>query len=70
MGRVISSEDKSVKEGDVLHGWLRHEEYSVYKGPLTSVIPFRKIENINLPWSLYVGVLGMPGMISSLFCFA
>ncbi|VDB99985.1 unnamed protein product [Peniophora sp. CBMAI 1063] len=61
LGKVIRSEDPSVKPGDVLYGWLHHEEYSVYTGPLTAVIPFRKIENISVPWSVYTGVLGMPG---------
>ncbi|KZV65435.1 NAD-P-binding protein [Peniophora sp. CONT] len=61
VGKVIRSEDDSYKPGDFLHGWLYHEEYSVYHGPLTAVIPFRKIEGIGLPWSVYVSVLGMPG---------
>ena len=61
MGKVVRSEDESLKPGDVLHGWVFHEEYSVYKGPLTPFVPFRKLENIGLPWSVYTGVLGMPG---------
>ena len=51
-----------------MHGWLYHEEYSVYHGPLLPVIPFRKIENIGLPWSLYTGVLGMPGASTMARC--
>ncbi|KZV65434.1 NAD(P)-binding protein [Peniophora sp. CONT] len=61
VGRIVRSEDEAYKSGDVLHGWLYHEEYSVYHGPLTAVIPFCKIEDIGLPWSVYVSVLGMPG---------
>ncbi|KZV70101.1 NAD-P-binding protein [Peniophora sp. CONT] len=61
VGKVVRSESDSYQPGDVLHGWLSHEEYSVYHGPLAAFIPFRKIEHIGLPWSVYLGVLGMPG---------
>ncbi|VDB99986.1 unnamed protein product [Peniophora sp. CBMAI 1063] len=66
LGKVIRSEDANYSPGDVVHGWLFHEEYSVYTGPLLPVIPFRKIEDIGLPWTLYVGVLGMPGQTAYL----
>lgn len=61
LGKIVRSEDESYKPGDVVHGWVHHEEYSVFNGPLVPFVPFRKIENIGLPWSVYTGVLGMPG---------
>ncbi|VDB99984.1 unnamed protein product [Peniophora sp. CBMAI 1063] len=61
LGKVIRSEDEAYKPGDVVHGMVFHEEYSVYNGPLTPFVPFHKLENIGLPWSVYTGVLGMPG---------
>ena len=38
------------------------EEYTVYQDEGQ----FRLLQNAGLPWSLYVGVLGMPGMSTRL----
>ncbi|PPQ97816.1 hypothetical protein CVT26_012916, partial [Gymnopilus dilepis] len=58
IGKVIRSENPQVKVGDHVYGYLEFQNYSVRKD-LTGL---RIIENKEkLPWSLYVGVLGMPG---------
>ncbi|KAI0045917.1 alcohol dehydrogenase [Auriscalpium vulgare] len=58
IGRVLRSEDSALKPGDHIYGLIPHEEYFVRQDPKQYV----SLENeYNLPWSLYVGVLGMPG---------
>jgi hypothetical protein len=62
ISEVIRSNDPSVKPGDRVYGGVPFQQYSVIN--LNSPPPFnyRVIKNEeNLPWSLYVGVLGMPG---------
>ncbi|KAF8625916.1 hypothetical protein AX17_006642 [Amanita inopinata Kibby_2008] len=59
VGRVLRSEHSSVKAGDHVYGILTHEEYSLHK----ELGELRIIDNkFNLPWSVYVGAAGMPGM--------
>ncbi|KAF5315367.1 hypothetical protein D9619_007112 [Psilocybe cf. subviscida] len=58
VGVVLRSEHPDVKKGDHVFGYLSHVHYQVLKD-LSTV---RLIQNpYNLPWSNYVGVLGMPG---------
>ncbi|KAI0315715.1 alcohol dehydrogenase [Amylostereum chailletii] len=59
VGVVIRSETPDIKPGDHLYGpGFPHQEYFVAKDPKA----YQKITNeIGVPWSLYVGVLGMPG---------
>ncbi|KAJ3503200.1 hypothetical protein NLJ89_g8539 [Agrocybe chaxingu] len=59
VGVVLRSEYPGIKPGDHIYGGLEHKEYAIRKDlNLLSVI-----ENPhNIPWSAFVGVLGMPGM--------
>ncbi|KAJ3504567.1 hypothetical protein NLJ89_g7871 [Agrocybe chaxingu] len=59
VGVVLRSEYPGIKSGDHIYGGLEHKEYAIRKDlNLLSVI-----ENpYNIPWSAFVGVLGMPGM--------
>ncbi|KAF9464072.1 hypothetical protein BDZ94DRAFT_1257474 [Collybia nuda] len=59
VGVVVRSEHEGVKVGDHIYGGLTHEEYSVRKG-LEGLRIIKKEQN--LPWSVYVGAAGMPGM--------
>ncbi|KAI0036368.1 NAD-P-binding protein [Vararia minispora EC-137] len=55
---VLRSENSAIQTGDHLYcRTLRYEEYSVYK----DASAFRALQNVGVPWTLYVGVLGMPG---------
>ncbi|KAH9935958.1 NAD(P)-binding protein [Epithele typhae] len=55
---VLRSEDDSVKPGDHVYGLFPYQEYSV----LTKAQIMRTLDNKeNLPWSLFVGILGMTG---------
>ncbi|KAG6839784.1 hypothetical protein C0991_011699 [Blastosporella zonata] len=58
VGVVVRSDNSKTKKGDHIYGMLSHEEYSIHKGLDGLII----IENEHkLPWSAYVGVVGMPG---------
>ncbi|KAI0045916.1 alcohol dehydrogenase [Auriscalpium vulgare] len=59
IGRVLRSESSALKPGDHIYGALTpHEEYFVRQDPEQ----FEVLKNeYNLPLSLFVGVLGMPG---------
>ncbi|KAF8891568.1 hypothetical protein CPB84DRAFT_1826199 [Gymnopilus junonius] len=58
VGIVLRSENSDVKVGDHIVGMLEHKQYSVIK----SLEGLRVIDNPSkLPWSAFVGVLGMPG---------
>ncbi|KAF8965858.1 hypothetical protein BDZ97DRAFT_2074402 [Flammula alnicola] len=58
VGVIVRSENPQIKPGDHVYGILEHQHYSVKKD-LTMLQIF---ENPNkLPWSTFVGVLGMPG---------
>ncbi|KAF8349606.1 hypothetical protein F5887DRAFT_1235611 [Amanita rubescens] len=60
VGVVLRSEFPGVQPGDHLYGRsLAHEEYSI----IPNIDGLSKIENLhNLPWSVYIGVAGMPGL--------
>ncbi|KZT03632.1 NAD(P)-binding protein [Laetiporus sulphureus 93-53] len=58
VGVVLRSENPSIKPGDHLYGSYPFQEYLVAKDAKA----FSVLENKEkLPWSVYVGVLGMPG---------
>uniref|UniRef100_UPI0031B8B3CB Ene-reductase 1 n=1 Tax=Cyclocybe aegerita TaxID=1973307 RepID=UPI0031B8B3CB len=58
VGVVLRSENPQVKAGDHLYGFFEHTHYSIRKD-LTGL---QAIENAyNLPWSVFIGVIGMPG---------
>ncbi|PPQ64126.1 hypothetical protein CVT24_008737 [Panaeolus cyanescens] len=59
VGVVVRSENSNVKPGDHLHGFgFEHQEYFIRK----NMDGLEIIENpYKLPWSVFVGVLGMPG---------
>ncbi|KAF8530096.1 NAD-P-binding protein [Hysterangium stoloniferum] len=58
VGIVLRSEDPKVKAGDHVYGALEYQAYIV----LPSASGLRVLENTEkLPWSVYVGVAGMPG---------
>ncbi|KAK2463773.1 hypothetical protein APHAL10511_004211 [Amanita phalloides] len=61
VGRVLRSEDQSVKVGDHIYGILQHAEYHVYKSK-TELPSLRVLDNkYRLPWSIFLGAAGMPG---------
>ena len=69
VGLVLRSEHSAVKAGDHVYGILPFQEYTVVAEPdqLGSNI-FRVLENKEgIPWSVYVGVCGMPGEYGHLF---
>ncbi|KAI0332231.1 NAD-P-binding protein [Cubamyces sp. BRFM 1775] len=58
VGVVVRSENSAVKPGDHLYGVFKFQHYVIEKEPSQ----FKVIENKEgLPWSVYVGVCGMPG---------
>ncbi|KAI0706447.1 NAD(P)-binding protein [Earliella scabrosa] len=58
VGVVLRSEDATIKPGDHVVGVLPFQRYAV----VTNTKQLRVVENKEkLPWSLYVGVCGMPG---------
>ncbi|CAL1711174.1 unnamed protein product [Somion occarium] len=58
VGRVLRSENPSVKPGDHIYGLLPFQHYTILK----DLEGLRILENKEkLPWSAYVGVAGMPG---------
>ncbi|TFK65472.1 alcohol dehydrogenase [Pluteus cervinus] len=58
VGVVVRSEHDGVKEGEHVAGMVPHQEYTIQKD-LSMV---KVIENKpNLPWSVYLGALGVPG---------
>jgi len=68
VGKIIKSANPSLKEGEIIYGLLRWEEYTVFDADTAK--SFRVIENKEkLPLSNYVGVLGMPGMTAYLSFF-
>ncbi|EKM57160.1 uncharacterized protein PHACADRAFT_208298 [Phanerochaete carnosa HHB-10118-sp] len=64
VGRILRSEDSKFKPGDYVIGYLEFSEYSVYPGRINHSYKnsLTKIEKLpNIPLSVYVGTLGMPG---------
>ncbi|KAJ7582223.1 hypothetical protein C8J56DRAFT_957260 [Mycena floridula] len=56
---VLRSENDRFKAGDYIEGIISFEQYSVVPNPPKAL---RVLKNdANLPWSLFVGILGMPG---------
>ncbi|KAJ7582220.1 hypothetical protein C8J56DRAFT_1100634 [Mycena floridula] len=56
---VLRSENDRFKAGDHIEGVISFEQYSVVPNPPKAL---RVLNNdTNLPWSLFVGILGMPG---------
>ncbi|GJE91708.1 NADP-dependent oxidoreductase [Phanerochaete sordida] len=63
VGLVLRSESKEVKKGDHVYGLFPFSEYFVQE----KFDGFRVLENKEgLPWSVYVGVAGMPGQTAFL----
>ena len=63
VGVVLRSEHTAVKTGDHVYGRLPFQEYVVLSDPADMGSDcFRVLDNKEgLPWSVYVGVCGMPG---------
>ncbi|KAI0725229.1 NAD-P-binding protein [Fomitopsis betulina] len=63
VGVVLRSEHAAVKKGDHVYGFLPFQEYAVIADPANMGSEcFRVLDNKEgLPWSVYVGVCGMPG---------
>ncbi|KAH9937947.1 hypothetical protein B0H21DRAFT_825392 [Amylocystis lapponica] len=59
VGVVLRSEHPSVKAGDHIYDIFPFQQYWIAKKPSPSQRILKNEEN--LPWSAYVGVLGMPG---------
>ncbi|KAI0319686.1 alcohol dehydrogenase [Amylostereum chailletii] len=58
IGLVLRSENSAFKTGEHVYGTLSHQQYSVINDdPALRVV----INELGVPWSAYVGVLGMPG---------
>ncbi|KAK2459380.1 hypothetical protein APHAL10511_008599 [Amanita phalloides] len=58
VGVVIRSDFPDIKPGDHIYGDLPHEEYSLH----LNLNGIEKITNTyNLPWSVFIGMGGMPG---------
>ncbi|XP_022988837.1 2-alkenal reductase (NADP(+)-dependent)-like isoform X2 [Cucurbita maxima] len=58
VARVLESVHSNFKEGDLLWGMLKWEEYSVVEEPEKLF----KIQHTDVPLSYYTGILGMPGI--------
>lgn len=67
VGLVLRSEHSAVKAGDHVYGVIPFQEYTVVAEPAQlGPTVFRVLENKEgLPWSVYVGVCGMPGEYSA-----
>lgn len=57
VGVVLRSEDPAIKPGDHLYGYFPFQEYFLSKDAAIRMT----LPNEKLPWSVYVGVCGMPG---------
>ncbi|EIM82741.1 NAD-P-binding protein [Stereum hirsutum FP-91666 SS1] len=58
IGVVLRSEKSGYAKGDHVSGILPFQEYTVQKDPSS----LKKLVNAGLPWEVYLGTLGMPGM--------
>lgn len=58
VGVVLRSDYKGVKQGDHVGGIFNHQKYCIVPN-MDGLFVLRNEHN--LPWSLFVGVLGMPG---------
>lgn len=63
VGRVAASKNPNFKEGDIIVGrpvpWAT---YTIIKKEVLDKSGFRKVPDVDLPLSYYLGALGMPGM--------
>ena len=57
VGRVVASRSEAIEEGELVTGALGWENYSI-----AAADSLRKIKDIGVPLSWYLGILGMPGM--------
>jgi len=58
VGLVLRSENSTLKAGDHIYGFVPFQEYFIAK----NAGAFRVLKNEEkLPWSVYIGVCGMPG---------
>lgn len=57
VSKVVDSDDRSFKAGDIVEGMTGWEEYSL----ILKTDRLRKIETDGVPLSYHVGLLGMPG---------
>ncbi|KII92707.1 hypothetical protein PLICRDRAFT_51065 [Plicaturopsis crispa FD-325 SS-3] len=66
VGKVIRSEDKDYNVGDYVYGFASFEEYIVTNATSSTMgVHWTKLQRRkDIPWSLYTGVLGMPGQTS------
>ncbi|KIY68271.1 NAD-P-binding protein [Cylindrobasidium torrendii FP15055 ss-10] len=62
VGRVLRSEDSGYKAGDHVSGFFNFEEYVVLPASAIPHIMLQKLEDQGVPWSVYLGALGMPAM--------
>ncbi|ERN20219.1 hypothetical protein AMTRI_Chr06g178730 [Amborella trichopoda] len=58
VSKVLDSEHPNFKEGDLVWGTTRWEEFSL----ITMTKMLRKITYTDVPLSYYIGILGMPGI--------
>ncbi|XP_043707770.1 2-alkenal reductase (NADP(+)-dependent)-like [Telopea speciosissima] len=58
VSKVLDSDHPDFKEGDLMWGMTRWEEYSLIETPKFMF----KIHNTDVPLSYYTGLLGMPGL--------
>ncbi|KAJ2913870.1 hypothetical protein MD484_g6538, partial [Candolleomyces efflorescens] len=62
IAEVIRTETDEAKVGDHVYGFLPFQNYLVLPTLSAGVTPFKILENkLNLPWTYFVGVLGMTG---------
>ncbi|KAH7105218.1 alcohol dehydrogenase [Auriculariales sp. MPI-PUGE-AT-0066] len=60
VAKVLRSEHPDWQQGDVLTGVLEFAEYQILPKDIPAHV--RKLpKDANIPWSLYVGIAGMPG---------
>ncbi|KAJ8474584.1 hypothetical protein ONZ45_g15904 [Pleurotus djamor] len=63
VGVVLRSETPKLQPGDHVYGMLPFQEYSVF----SEIDQLRLLQNKEgIPWSLYVGIAGMPGQTAYL----
>jgi len=66
VGEVVESKDPNYAVGDVVVGALNWSDYNVINpkaiASVGGLYTFHKLQNIGLPYSTALGVLGMPGM--------
>lgn len=69
VGLVLRSENPDIKVGEHIAGLINFQQYSVITDlKLSRVMVITKTEE-SIPWSAYVGVLGMPGEDHSVMYF-